>query len=196
MSRKDDIERFERTKRIIKKFPRQKIIVYGIDDLCSVDLADFSKNNYEFKYVLFVIDGWSKFLWISFLKSKTSRSIIDALKDIFKSSERKPEKIMSDMDSGLFSKETQNFLKENDIILYHTNTGSDEHASHNPFAEREIGSIKLHVSRYLSPVDMKNAILSAVDLYNVTKHRTIKMYRAIASKKESQKILTETYKIL
>ena len=63
--------------------------------------------------VLFVIDGWSKYLWISFLKSQTSRSIIAGLKDIFKSSERKPEKIMSDMESGLFSKETQNFLKEN-----------------------------------------------------------------------------------
>ena len=73
---KDEIVRFDRRKRIIKKFPRQKIIVYGIDDLWSIDLADFSKNNYDFKYVLFAIDGWTKYLWISFLKSKTSHSII------------------------------------------------------------------------------------------------------------------------
>ena len=187
-------ERFERTKRIIKKFPRQKIIVYGIDDLWSIDLADFSKNNYDFKYVLFVIDAWSKYLWISFLKSKTSHSIITGLKYIFKSAERKPEKIMSDMESGLFSKETQNFLKENNIFLYHTNTGSDEqYASHNPLAERVIRTIKLRVSRYFSHLDMKEAIISAVNLYNVTKHSTIKMSPTMASKEESQKILAETY---
>ena len=106
------LERKERTSRIIKKFPRQKIMVNYIDELWSIDLADFSNKKYEFKYVLFVIDGWSKYLWISFLKNKTADEILNGILDIFKQTTRRPEKIMSDQEAGLFSKKAKDFFKK------------------------------------------------------------------------------------
>ena len=106
------LERIERTSRIIKKFPRQKIMVNYIDELWSIDLADFSNKKYEFKYILFVIDGWSKYLWIAFLKNKTSDEILNGILDIFKQTTRRPEKIMSDQEAGLFSKKAKDFFKK------------------------------------------------------------------------------------
>ena len=188
------LERIERTSRIIKKFPRQKIMVNYIDELWSIDLADFSNKKYEFKYVLFVIDGWSKYLWISFLKNKTADEILNGILDIFKQTTRRPEKIMSDQEAGLFSKKAKDFFQKNNIFLYHTNTGSDEQAaSHNPFAERVIGTIKLWVSRYYFNLEMKNALVTAVEKYNNTIHSTIKMTPIDASKNSNQKKLAKTF---
>ena len=66
----------------------------GIDKIWAVDLADmqaFSKFNHGIKYLLAVIDVFSKYGWLIPLKDKTGKSVASALKTIFK--ERKPEKM-------------------------------------------------------------------------------------------------------
>lgn len=83
-------------------FPRNKIIVSEIDQEWAIDLADFSylsKFNNNFKFVLFCIDLFSKVLWVRCLKNKSAQNVINALKDIFKLSRRKPNIIFSDAGS-------------------------------------------------------------------------------------------------
>ena len=64
-----------------------------IDKIWAADLVDmqaFSKFNRGLKYLLTVIDVFSKYGWLIPLKDKTGKSVASALKTIFE--ERKPEK--------------------------------------------------------------------------------------------------------
>ena len=192
-----NIEQIEKTKKIIKKFPRRHILMNGLDYTWSCDLADFSKNKIQnkYSYVLFLIDNMSKYLFISFLKNKTSKSIIDGIKDVFNQTDRRPKKIMSDMESGLYSKETTNFLKAQNIILYHTFTGADELGSHNPIVDSAIKNIKHWTSRYYNENDMYNSLINCVELYNNSFHSTIKMAPADAIKPENYEKLEQVFNI-
>ena len=81
-------------KPVVKKFRKRKVHVNGIDKIWAADLVDmqsFSKFNRGAKYLLTVIDVFSKFGWMLPLKDKTGVSVANALKEIFK--QRKPEKL-------------------------------------------------------------------------------------------------------
>ncbi|CAF1095684.1 unnamed protein product [Brachionus calyciflorus] len=95
-----------------KKFVREKVISNGIDDLWQadqVDVSNISKENKEHKFLLTVIDVFSKFAWVKPLKNKTSESILQALTEIFKS--RKPDKLQTDKGREFLNKPVQYYLK-------------------------------------------------------------------------------------
>jgi len=86
-------------KPIIKNYPKLKVYVNGIYKTWAADLVEmqaFSKFNRGFRYLLTVIDVFSKYGWMLPLKDKTGKSVTDAFKEIFKKSKRKPEKIWTD----------------------------------------------------------------------------------------------------
>jgi len=86
-------------KPIIKNFRKRKVFVNGIDKILSADLAEmqaFSKFNRGVRYLLTVIDMFSKFGWMLPLKDKTGKSVAGVFKEIFKKSKRKPEKFWTD----------------------------------------------------------------------------------------------------
>ena len=71
----------------------------GIDKIWAADLVEmqaFSKFNREVRYLLTVIDVFSKYGWMLPLKDKTGKSVADAFKEIFKKSKRKPEKLWTE----------------------------------------------------------------------------------------------------
>ena len=81
-------------KPIRRKFKKRRVLVGGIDRIWAADLVDmqaFAKFNRGVKYLLGVIDVFSKYGWLIPLKDKTGKSVSSALKTIFE--ERKPEKM-------------------------------------------------------------------------------------------------------
>ena len=62
-----------------KNYETNKTIVKHIDDTWSLDLLDMidygTKNNNGFRYILVVIDNFSKFGWTIPLKNKSAQSI-------------------------------------------------------------------------------------------------------------------------
>ena len=59
-------------------FPRRAVLVHGIDDIWSADLVDmqaFAKYNKRFKFMLTVIDLFSRYAWAVPLKDKTGASV-------------------------------------------------------------------------------------------------------------------------
>ena len=65
-------------KPIIRKFKKRKVIVGNIDDIWSADLVDLQqlkRYNHGFRYVLYVIDVFSKFVWSVPIKDKTGKTI-------------------------------------------------------------------------------------------------------------------------
>ena len=71
-------------KPVRRKFKRRRVLVSGIDKIWATDLADmraFSKFNRGIKYLLAVIDVFSKYGYLIPLKDKTSKSVSSALKN-------------------------------------------------------------------------------------------------------------------
>ena len=69
-----------------RKFQRRRVQVNGIDEVWAADLIDmqaFSKFNRGVKYILAVIDIFSKYGWLVPLKNKTGKAVANALKEIF-----------------------------------------------------------------------------------------------------------------
>ena len=91
--------------RIIRKFKKRKVYS-SFKDVWGVDLADMqliSKHNKGLKYLLSVIDLFSKYSWIVPLKGKKSATITNAFQNILDSSKRKPNKILVDQGSGFYN---------------------------------------------------------------------------------------------
>ena len=94
-------------------FKRRKIVSNHIDHMWGIDLITmikYSKQNKNYKYILTVIDFFSKYSWCYPLKSKKSIDIINSFKDIFKKSKRKPKLIQSDKGSEFTNIQTQTFF--------------------------------------------------------------------------------------
>ena len=86
-------------KPVIKKFNKRKVYSQFKDNIWGVDLADMqslSRKNKGIKYLLCVIDLFSKYAFVVPLKDKKGISIVNTFDKIIKQSNRKPNKIWVD----------------------------------------------------------------------------------------------------
>ena len=186
---------------------RRKVIVDGIDHTHAVDLIEMPKqkhsNGYIYKYVLTCIDIFSKYAWGIMLTNKDKKSLIDALKYIWKERKldqgsrelRKPKKAWADKESGLYSKECQKFFEDNNVILYSTQSELKS-----VFIERFNRTLKEWMEKRKTELELQNVkynwmneIGNMVEKYNNTVHSTIKMTPVEGSKKENEEKLKKLY---
>ena len=110
-------------KPIIKNFKRRKVYSSFKDNIWDVDLADMqsiSKCNKGIRYLLCVIDLFSRYAWVIPLKNKKGESIVEGFKKILDDFNRKLNKIWVDHGSEFYNNKFKSFLKENDIEMYST----------------------------------------------------------------------------
>ena len=69
-----------------------------------------SKHNKGIRYLLCVIDLFSKYAWVVPLKDKKGVSIVDAFQNILDSSKRKPNKIWVDQGSEFYNNSFKKWL--------------------------------------------------------------------------------------
>ena len=108
-------------KPITRNFRKRRVISYGIDKIWAADLVEiqkFSKWNHGIKYLLMVIDVFSKYGWIKPLKDKKTENVSLAFDEIFKKSKRKPTMLWTHKGSEFISKHFKEFLKKNYVKLY------------------------------------------------------------------------------
>ena len=88
------------------KFKRNRVIVSGIDNQWDGDLMvlnSLAKYNNSYKYILLLIDIFSRYIWTVKMKTKTSEETINAMKQIFAKG-RKPEILRKEKGREFFSK--------------------------------------------------------------------------------------------
>ena len=165
-------------KPIIRKLKKRKVYsafkanIWGaIFDLADMQLL--SKYNKGIRFLLCVIDIFSKYVWVVPLKDKKGISIVKAFQIILKQSNRKPNKIWVDKGSEFYNAYFKKWLRDNDIVMYSThNEGKSV------VAERFIRTLKSKIYKYMTSIS-KNVYIDKlddiVDEYNNTYHTTIKM---------------------
>ena len=109
-----------------KNYPTNKTDVYHIDDMWSLDILDLKdygpENNKGYRYVLVVIDNFSKFGRTVPLKNKNAQTIKDSFENIIINSKRKPNLIETDRGKEFYNNIFQDFLNKNNIKLYSRNS--------------------------------------------------------------------------
>ena len=163
-------------KPIIRKFKKRKVYSTFKDNIWGVDLADMqllSKYNKGIRFLLCVIDIFSKYAWVVPLKDKKGISIVKAFQSILKQSNRKPNKIWVDKGSEFYNAYFKKWLRDNDIVMYSThNEGKSV------VAERFIRTLKSKIYKYMTSIS-KNVYIDKlddiVDESNNTYHTTIQM---------------------
>ena len=174
-----------------KNYPTNKIVYNHIDEIWSIDLADFSdykiSNNKGFRYIFIIIDNFSKYLWAIPLKNKYSQTITNEFSNILTTSKRKPLKIESDRGTVFYNSIFQNFLKSKKV--HHYSRYTDKGPS---VAERVIRTVRnlLKKSIFLAGnADWLSELPSVIKKYNNTIHHSTKMKPIDASKKSNEKIV-------
>ena len=71
-------------------------------------------------YLLVVIDVLSKYAWVSPIKNKTARSLLEAFDSIL-SEGRKPEKLRTDKSTVFLNESFHQYLKTKNIHFYTAN---------------------------------------------------------------------------
>ena len=110
-------------KPIIRNFEKRKVYSTFKDNIWGVDLADMqllSKYNKGIRFLLCVIDIFSKYAWVVPLKDKKGIKIVKAFPSILKQSNRKPNKIWVDKESEFYNAYFKKWLRDNDIVMYST----------------------------------------------------------------------------
>lgn len=151
-------------------FPRLRYLSMNIDDVWSIDLMDMqnlSRFNHKQRYILAVIDNFSRFAWCVPLKDKTSESVLKAFVKIFQQTKRRPLNIVSDQGREFVSKIFKSFMKKHSINFYTAN----DPATKACICERFIRSIKSIIFKYFTYNNTRKYVDVLDDLVNIYNHR-------------------------
>ena len=109
-----------------KYYSTNKTDVYHIDDTWSLDILDLKdygpENNRGYRYVLVIIDNFSKFGWTVPIKNKNAQTIKDSFENISINSKRSPNLIETDRGKEFYNNIFQDFLNKNNIKLFSRNS--------------------------------------------------------------------------
>ena len=105
-----------------KNFPRRRVKVLGIGDLLQADLVEmipYAKDNKGYKYLLTLIDCFSKKGYAAPVKDKTAKNVKNAMESILPDNVRN---LQTDEGKEFFNKDFSELTKKRKINHYHTYT--------------------------------------------------------------------------
>lgn len=155
-----------------------------------IDLQKLANNNKGIKYLLTVIDSYTRFAWVRALKDKKSDTVLNAFKDIVEHNMNNEigEVFLADQGSEFINSKFRTYLRNNNVEVRLANNKA-------PHIERFNRTLQNLIFRYLEENETEtyyNQLDNLVRLYNNRFHRTIKMspYRA-ETDEMAQKQLSE-----
>ena len=83
-------------------------------------MKSLSFKNKNVKYLLCLIDIFTKYAWVKPLKDKKGKTVPNALIEIVKESNCKPNKLWVDQGRECHNKLLQEWLDNNDILMWST----------------------------------------------------------------------------
>jgi len=144
-------------------------------------MQKLSKWNKGYKYLLMVLDIFSKYGWMVPLKTKAGLEVSKAFQIIFK--ENKPKMLWVDKGNEYYNKNVLDLLAKNDVKIYST-----ENEEKSSVCERWNRTTKTKMYKQFTIrnntvyIDILPKILSS---YNNSKHRSIRMTPSQARKPQN-----------
>ncbi len=162
--------------RVTRRFERRKVVVFRLDEIWAIDLASMetiSSQNDGYKFILCIVDVFSKYAWAVPLKNKNSATVLSAVKEVVKESGRSPEKIWVDKGTEFYNKSFKAWASSKDITIYST-FGDSKSVVVERFIRtlRDLLATKFSAAHSQAWVKMLPSIMN---FYNHKYHKTIQM---------------------
>ena len=157
-----------------RKFEKRQVFARNVDDIWAADLVDmqyYSRTNKGFKYLLMIIDVFSKYGWAIPLKNKTSAEVVRAFTELWNSGQKPPKYLWTDKGKEFDNREFRKLLEEKKVHMYWT-----ENEEKSSVVERWNRTMKRNMWKYFTKNRTGVYIDTLPDLvrrYNNTKHRSI-----------------------
>lgn len=146
-----------------------------------VDIQELAPFNDNIRYLLAVIDTFTRFAWVRLLKDKRGETVLNAFKSILQSAGGKPRTIVCDRGAEFMNKAFQNFCEQNDIKFY-----TPDSSIHAAYIERFNRSLQSLIYKYMTENETHrfidkvnpdgtttNVMHNLMQTYNNRKHRMI-----------------------
>ena len=174
-------------------FLRRKTIAPGIRHQFQADLVDLSaikRENSNIKFILTVIDVFSRFAYAVPIKNKSAQEVLAALKTVI-TPDTQIKLFQVDDGKEFWNRSVKEFMNENNIKMF--STASGQKAS---IVERFNRTLKTRMFKYFTAnntlryIDVLNSL---VDSYNSRKHRIIGCAPSEVNKSNERKIWKRQY---
>ena len=157
-----------------KNFPTRTVEVKGISDLYQADLVEmipYAAINNNYKYILTVINCFSKYAYAIPLKNKRAPTIVEAIKPILDANSMRY--LQTDQGTEFFNKEFKTLVKQYNIKHYSSYT--EKKASIIERFNRSLKSLMYQKFTETGNYKWVNILPTLLHNYNTRKHRTINM---------------------
>ena len=178
-----------------RHYVRNHTYVGGIDRQWQADLADmqqYARQNGGMRYLLTVIDVFSKFAWVEPVRSKDAGTVTGAFQQVLERARpRRPRRLQTDKGKEFFNGTFRNLMREKHI--QHFASESDQKAA---VAERFNRTIKTRLWTYLSDrgtVRWIDIIQDLVRSYNNSYHRSIGMKPVDMRQQDQDRVWVRLY---
>ena len=166
------VDAYSVQKQVRHKFKTAQVRVTSIDSQFEADLSfvgNIAKENDGIQYLLFILDVFSRHLWVLPLKDKTAKSVLTGLKKVF--SERKPIRLRVDKGSEFLNRSVKQFMKDNNVRMFFTQNVPK--ANYVERVQRTFKSILWRYLRHKRNYRYIDHLEQLVDNYNSTPHRSL-----------------------
>ena len=96
-----------------KRFKRRKIYSPSVDAIWTGDLMDihkYARQNKNFKFILVLVDIFTRYVWVKPLKNKSAVQTAEALEDVFTTSNKSPGKLWTDRGTEFYNNKVNKIL--------------------------------------------------------------------------------------
>lgn len=177
-----------------KNYQRRHVDIRGLDETWQADIVDmtpYAQLNNRHKYLLTIIDIFSKFAWVVPMKRKTGKETASAMSSIFAQG-RVPKHLHVDRGGEFYNAIFESVMKRYDINMY--STYSNLKAS---ICERFNRTLKEKMWMQFSlrgNYKWIDILPDLVSTYNNTVHRTIGIKPKDVSSKNEKTLLHRVFK--
>lgn len=172
-----------------RNYVRRHVDIRALDETWQADLVEmipYSRENKGYKYLLTVIDNFSKFAWAVPVKSKSAQDVTAAMESILRLG-RAPKNLHTDRGKEFYNSRFQDLMKRYAINLY--STFSNMKAS---ICERFNRTLKSKMWLQFSlkgKYEWLSILAKLLQEYNSSRHRTIGIEPVHVTSKNEKSIL-------
>ena len=110
-------------KPVRRRFQKRSVFAKQVDDIWTADLVDmsqYSRSTSGYKYIITVIDVFSKYGWIVPLKAKTGKEVAMAFQKLVTTANAPPSRLWTDRGTEFYNQQVKSVLTANNVTLRRT----------------------------------------------------------------------------
>lgn len=177
-----------------KRFNRRHVIIKGLNDLIQADLVEmipYAKLNKGYRYILVVINVFSKFVWTEPIKRKNAKDVTNAMQKILLEMKIIPKNLQTDMGKEFYNKEFRELMDK--FKINHYSTYSNLKASMVERVNRTLKNLMWKQFSLHGNYKWLNILQDIVTKYNETPHSTHGFKPVQVNSRNAKQILKTAY---